>query len=54
VAVNPDKELLAEARENGWQVLRFDRLGWRLKSVVGSLRRPPQVESSSAPLATAR
>jgi HAD superfamily hydrolase (TIGR01490 family) len=35
VAVNPDRELLAEARENGWQVLRFDRLGRRLKAVVG-------------------
>jgi HAD superfamily hydrolase (TIGR01490 family) len=35
VAVNPDKELLAEARENGWQVLRFDRLGRRLKTLIG-------------------
>lgn len=35
VAVNPDKELLAEARENGWQVLRFDRLGRRLKTLGG-------------------
>jgi HAD superfamily hydrolase (TIGR01490 family) len=35
VAVNPDKELLAEARENGWQVLRFDRLGRRLKTAAG-------------------
>jgi HAD superfamily hydrolase (TIGR01490 family) len=35
VAVNPDKELLAEAREQGWQVLRFDRLGRRLKAVLG-------------------
>jgi HAD superfamily hydrolase (TIGR01490 family) len=35
VAVNPDKELLAEARENGWQVLRFDRLGRRLKTTAG-------------------
>jgi HAD superfamily hydrolase (TIGR01490 family) len=34
VVVNPDKELLAEARENGWQVLRFDRLGRRLKTSV--------------------
>jgi HAD superfamily hydrolase (TIGR01490 family) len=37
VAVNPDKELLAEARENGWQVLRFDRLGRRLKTLLGVL-----------------
>ncbi len=35
VVVNPDKELLAEARENGWQVLRFDRLSRRLKTAVG-------------------
>jgi HAD superfamily hydrolase (TIGR01490 family) len=35
VAVNPDKELLAEARENGWDVLRFDRLGRRLKTGIG-------------------
>jgi HAD superfamily hydrolase (TIGR01490 family) len=35
VAVNPDKELLAEARENGWQVLRFDRLGRRVKATAG-------------------
>ncbi|MBV8431390.1 MAG: HAD-IB family hydrolase [Solirubrobacterales bacterium] len=35
VAVNPDKELLAEARENGWEVLRFDRLGRRLKTLGG-------------------
>src|SRR5436305_2343500 len=31
VAVNPDKELLRIARAEGWQVLRFDRLGRRLK-----------------------
>jgi len=33
VVVNPDRELLRIARENGWQVLRFDRLGRRLKTV---------------------
>jgi HAD superfamily hydrolase (TIGR01490 family) len=37
IAVNPDKELLAEARDNGWQVLRFDRLGRRLKATFGVL-----------------
>src|SRR5947209_10026934 len=37
VAVNPDKELLAEAREHGWEVLRFDRLGRRLKAAIGLL-----------------
>lgn len=37
VAVNPDKELLAEARAEGWQVLRFERLGRRLKASIGVL-----------------
>ena len=37
VAVNPDKELLAEARAEGWEVLRFDRLGRRLKTGIGLL-----------------
>jgi HAD superfamily hydrolase (TIGR01490 family) len=32
VAVNPDRELLRVARENGWEMLRFDRLGRRLKT----------------------
>lgn len=35
VAVNPDRELLAVARHEGWEVLRFDRLGRRLKTVAG-------------------
>jgi HAD superfamily hydrolase (TIGR01490 family) len=35
VAVNPDRELLRIARREGWGVLRFDRLGRRLKTVVG-------------------
>jgi HAD superfamily hydrolase (TIGR01490 family) len=30
VAVNPDAELLKLARERGWQVMRFERLGRRL------------------------
>ena len=34
VAVNPDKELLAEARAQGWEVLRFERLGRRLKALL--------------------
>jgi HAD superfamily hydrolase (TIGR01490 family) len=32
VAVNPDRELLEVARHEGWEVLRFDRLGRRLKT----------------------
>jgi HAD superfamily hydrolase (TIGR01490 family) len=35
VAVNPDGELLRVAREEGWSILRFDRLGRRLKALVG-------------------
>ena len=35
VAVNPDGTLARIARQEGWQVLRFDRLGRRLKTVVG-------------------
>jgi HAD superfamily hydrolase (TIGR01490 family) len=35
VAVNPDRELARVAREEGWEVLRFDRLGRRLKALVG-------------------
>ena len=31
VAVNPDAELARIAREEGWQVMRFERLGRRLK-----------------------
>ena len=35
VAVNPDVALARIARERGWDVLRFDRLGRRLKTVAG-------------------
>lgn len=35
VAVNPDRELLEVARREGWEVLRFDRLGRRLKILGG-------------------
>jgi phosphoserine phosphatase len=31
VAVNPDAELGRIAREEGWELLRFDQLGWRVK-----------------------
>jgi HAD superfamily hydrolase (TIGR01490 family) len=34
VAVNPDRQLARVAREEGWQVLRFERLGRRLKAAV--------------------
>jgi HAD superfamily hydrolase (TIGR01490 family) len=35
VVVNPDVNLLATARAQGWEVLRFDRLGRRLKFIAG-------------------
>jgi HAD superfamily hydrolase (TIGR01490 family) len=35
VAVNPDKALSRVSREERWEVLRFDRLGRRLKAAVG-------------------
>jgi hypothetical protein len=31
VAVNPDAALEKEAREQGWQIMRFDKLGRRLR-----------------------
>jgi HAD superfamily hydrolase (TIGR01490 family) len=34
VAVNPDGALARTAREEGWEILRFDRLGRRLKTAV--------------------
>jgi HAD superfamily hydrolase (TIGR01490 family) len=35
VAVNPDAELLRVARAEGWRVMRFDKLGRRLKIAAG-------------------
>jgi HAD superfamily hydrolase (TIGR01490 family) len=35
VAVNPDPTLARVARQEGWDILRFDRLGRRLKATVG-------------------
>ena len=37
VAVNPDPPLAAIAREEGWQVLRFERLGRRLVALAVTL-----------------
>src|SRR5215210_8350579 len=39
VAVNPDRALEREAREQGWRIMRFDKLGRRLKwgAAVGSV-----------------
>src|SRR5947209_4692582 len=35
VVVNPDRELLRVARQDGWDVLHIDRLSRRLKALVG-------------------
>jgi HAD superfamily hydrolase (TIGR01490 family) len=35
VAVNPDTELARVAREQGWEIMRFDRLGRRLRIATG-------------------
>jgi hypothetical protein len=32
VAVNPDRALAAVARERGWELMRLDRIGRRLKT----------------------
>jgi HAD superfamily hydrolase (TIGR01490 family) len=37
VAVNPDTELTRVAREEGWEVMRFDRLGRRLRVGAAAL-----------------
>jgi HAD superfamily hydrolase (TIGR01490 family) len=37
VAVNPDAELLRIAREEGWGILRFERLGRRMKVAAAAL-----------------
>ena len=36
VAVNPDAELARVAREEGWEIMRFDRLGRRLRLAAGA------------------
>jgi HAD superfamily hydrolase (TIGR01490 family) len=36
VAVNPDAELARVAREQGWEIMRFDRLGRRLRLAAGA------------------
>jgi HAD superfamily hydrolase (TIGR01490 family) len=36
VAVNPDAELARVARGEGWEIMRFDRLGRRLRLLAGT------------------
>src|SRR5919204_5190606 len=40
VAVNPDPELARVAREEGWRVMRFERLGRRIAIVAAALTAP--------------
>ena len=35
-AVNPDAALARVAREEGWEIMRFDRLGRRLRLAAGA------------------
>ena len=51
VAVNPDRELHSIARAEGWEILRFDRLGRRLKALVGVLAAATAGGAGSAALA---
>ena len=37
VVVNPDKELTRVAREEGWRVMRFEKLGRRLAILGGTV-----------------
>jgi hypothetical protein len=37
VAVNPDDELARIARDEGWRVMRFERLGRRLALIAAAL-----------------
>jgi HAD superfamily hydrolase (TIGR01490 family) len=37
VAVNPDEKLLRHARAEGWEILRFEKLGQRLRMAGGLL-----------------
>ena len=47
VAVNPDAELARIAREEGWEMLRFERLGRRL-ALRGSVLAPRPRSAASA------
>jgi HAD superfamily hydrolase (TIGR01490 family) len=51
VAVNPDSELAQVARGEGWEVLRFERLGRRLKAAVALLGAAVAGGAGSAALA---
>jgi hypothetical protein len=54
VVVNPDKELLRVARQEGWDVVRCDRLSRRLKAGAGLVGAAVAGGVGSAMLATRR
>ncbi len=54
VVVNPDGKLARVAREEGWEILRFDRLGRRLKAMVGVLGAAVAGGAGSAAVAARR
>ena len=56
VVVNPDPPLLEIAREEGWQVMRFERLGRRLVAVAVTCWRrwPASAAPASPPAASSR
>ena len=62
VAVNPDAELARVAREEGWEVLRFEQLGRRMLAlgalvgmgVVGTAGRAAARRATAAPPAAPR
>jgi len=54
VAVNPDRELASVAGAEGWEILRFEHLGRRLKAAVGLIGAAVAGGVGSAALATRR
>jgi HAD superfamily hydrolase (TIGR01490 family) len=54
VAVNPDSALMAIARREGWQVLRFDRLGRRLQVAAAALAAAAAAAAGAGHLALRR
>jgi HAD superfamily hydrolase (TIGR01490 family) len=53
VAVNPDSTLLKVARDEGWEILRFEQLGRRLKA-IGAIGAAALVGTAGANVARSR
>jgi phosphoserine phosphatase len=54
VAVNPDRELALVAEAQGWQVMRFETLGRRLKLAAAVTAAAAAATAGRAALSTAR